>query len=135
MAIFCNSCGKEMGEGTAFCNECGSPVVTSTATLQQPVQPEKTPKLQQQPAHANEKATVVSTGYFFGIVILYAIPIIGWIACLITAFGSKNHNKKNFAKAMLIWFVVGLVLGIAVYLVTLAFGGTMMEYLELTSYM
>lgn len=52
----------------------------------------------------------VSTGAFFGYKVLYGIPVIGWICCLIFSFASKNVNKRNFARANLISLILKLVL-------------------------
>jgi Na+/phosphate symporter len=41
--------------------------------------------------------------------ILFAIPLIGWLACLITAFAAGNKNKRNFARATLFFMIIGLI--------------------------
>ena len=50
---------------------------------------------------------------------LYALPVIGFLVCLIMGFAAKNKNLKHFARAILIWILVGLILfaiiSIAVY--------------------
>lgn len=51
----------------------------------------------------------VSTGAFFGYKVLYGIPVIGWISCLILSFSAKNVNKRNFARANLISLILSLV--------------------------
>ena len=53
---------------------------------------------------------VVGTGAYFGLMLLFAIPIIGQIACLIMAFAPKNKNIKHFARAQLIWMVIGIII-------------------------
>jgi len=41
------------------------------------------------------------------------IPLVGLIMLLVWAFDSSTHpNKKNFAKASLIWMLIGIVLAI-----------------------
>lgn len=45
---------------------------------------------------------VVTTGAFFGLNLLFSLPAIGWIICLIMAFAPKNKNIKNFARSKLI---------------------------------
>ena len=52
----------------------------------------------------------VSTGAFFGYKILYGIPVIGWILCIVFSFTQKNVNKRNFARATLIGMIISLVL-------------------------
>ena len=61
---------------------------------------------------------------------LYAIPVIGWLVCLITALAAKNENKKHFAKAMLIWLIIGLVLAVVGYFVFRWLGGALMDYIN-----
>ncbi len=41
---------------------------------------------------------------------LYSLPIIGFLVCLIMSFAPKNKNLKNFARAILIWVLIGLII-------------------------
>ncbi|MBE6031411.1 MAG: zinc ribbon domain-containing protein [Clostridiales bacterium] len=148
MAKFCINCGAEIPDGTAFCTGCGTkieetmpqvPVTEAATTPEEPAQPQTPPKQQtyqtppqqpvyQQPAQVPYdvppigKYGVVSTGYFFFMMIFYAIPVIGTIACIFTAFKGKNKNKKNFAKAMLIWLVISLILSLVLFFAFKAIG-------------
>ena len=54
----------------------------------------------------------VKTGYYFWMMLLFAIPVVGLVVCIITAFALKNPSKKNFSRAVLIWVIVGVVCGI-----------------------
>lgn len=50
--------------------------------------------------------------WFITLLITY-IPLVGLIMLLVWAFDSSTHpNKKNFAKASLIWMLIGIVLAI-----------------------
>ena len=53
---------------------------------------------------------------YIGFGILYALPLIGWLFCLIMAFALKNRNKRNYARATLIFMLVGLVIAVLVYI-------------------
>lgn len=55
---------------------------------------------------------VVSVGTWIGILILLAIPIVNFIALLVIAFSDINTNIKNYAKAVLIIFGIGLLLAL-----------------------
>ncbi len=58
--------------------------------------------------------------WFVTLFITY-IPLIGLIMLLVWAFDSStNVNKKNFAKASLIWTLIGI--GLAVLFLVLFFG-------------
>lgn len=54
---------------------------------------------------------VVTTGAFFGLNLLFSLPAIGWIICLIMSFAPKNKNIKNFARSKLIWILIAIILG------------------------
>ncbi len=128
MAKFCTECGKEIAEGTAVCAECGTKApatedvteVTSTAVHTSKAQnsyQEQETYTQTVPDPASK---VVGTGAYFGLMLLFAIPIIGFIACIIMAFAPKNKNIKHFARATLIWMVIALVLaGVLIAVITL----------------
>ena len=83
----------------------------------------------QSPAPAQE-SKVVSTGAFFGLIFLFAIPVIGWLACLIMAFAPKNKNIKHYARAMLIWLIIGLVFAVIGYFVFRWLGGALLDYIN-----
>ena len=61
---------------------------------------------------------------------LFSLPILGWLICLIMAFASKNKNIKHFARAMLIWLVIALVIGALVSLAVNALINSVTPYLE-----
>ena len=144
MARFCTECGKAIMNDVAFCTECGAAAPKEDTA---PQQPEKEPVMaataptQPQPqtyAHATQqdakptggKYGIVGTGYFFGMMFLYAIPVLGWLVCIITAFAAKNENKKHFAKAMMIWLIIGIVLSVAAYFVFRWVGGMLTDYIN-----
>ncbi len=53
---------------------------------------------------------VVSTGTYFGLIVLFAIPVIGFLACVILSFAPKNKSLRHFARAVLLWMIIGLIL-------------------------
>ena len=138
MARFCTNCGKEIADGIAFCTECGArapeaaqqvePMSTAAAvqTAPPPVQTYAPPV---QTADTNESKTV-STGYYFGMMFVYSIPLIGWIICLISAFAGKNQSKKHFARAILIWALIGIVLSVIAGIVFSLIGGAFTDYIN-----
>ena len=106
MAELCTQCGKELTPGTAFCTECGAKASAPIPPPQPAPQPRPAPPAP--PAAPTDK--VVSTGSFFGLMLLYALPLVGWIICIVMAFAPKNRNIKNYTRAVLIWAIIGLVL-------------------------
>lgn len=65
-------------------------------------------------------AAPLSVLSYIGMIILFAIPIVGLIMMFVWGFGSDvNPNRKNYALAMLILLIVGIVLSIVL---SIAFG-------------
>ena len=144
MAKFCTECGSEIRDGIAFCTTCGAKAEQDIPTPQ--VMPEMQPATRpvpQRPAPpapqyvpiSQPKAEIpadktVSTGTFFGLMFLFSLPILGWLICLIMAFASKNKNIKHFARAMLIWLIIALVIGALVGLAVNALLNSVTPYLE-----
>ncbi len=64
------------------------------------------------------KYGVMGVGAYFGCMLLFCIPVIGWVACVVMAFSGANQNRKNFARAMLIFIVIGIALSVALYFVS-----------------
>lgn len=116
----CIKCGSQIRDGFAFCTECGAkapedvPVQSMEPTPAVPVPPVQQkyapPQQTVQPVPPVSADKVVSTGAYFGLMLLMALPVIGFIACIIMAFAAKNRNIRNFARAILIWTVIALVL-------------------------
>lgn len=148
MAKFCTECGKEIAQGVAFCTECGTKAPADSVSATTETVPEAketkvetpvvhTPPAQSYPAQQtytqpapDPASKVVGTGAYFGLMLLFAIPIIGQIACLIMAFAPKNKNIKHFARAQLIWMVIAIVLiGILVALLSVL-TNTLMDFIK-----
>ena len=97
----------------------------------QPAAPQMTYKsTDTQPAYQPAVSGEVSTGYFFGMMFLYALPVLGWLICIITVFAAQNQTKKNFAKAMLIWLIIGLIFSILIALGIRLLGGMVSDYVN-----
>jgi amino acid transporter len=73
---------------------------------------------------------VVGTGGFIGTMILFCVPVIGWIVCVIMAFAAKNRNRRNFARAMLVFLIIGVILSVALYFLFNWVADVFMEYVS-----
>lgn len=62
------------------------------------------------------EAPVISTGEWLLTLCLSAIPVVNFILLLVWAFGGgANPNKANWAKAALLFLVLGILLYIFVF--------------------
>ena len=80
-------------------------------------------------ARSEESESADSVGSWMLTILLAGIPLFGLIYMLILAFGSGHSaSKRNWAKATLIWAVIGAVLSILVVVVLGAFGLSMWSF-------
>lgn len=91
-----------------------------------PHQPEQP---NQQEGHYNPyqmpvDSSVMTVGDWIVTFLITAIPLVGFVMLFIWAFGSDtNLNKANYAKATLLWMLIGVALGI---LIMIMFWGALM---------
>lgn len=62
--------------------------------------------------------TPLSPWKYFGLEILYSIPIIGLFFLICHAIGASNINKRNFARSYFCFVVVVLVVILVVFLIS-----------------
>jgi hypothetical protein len=121
---FCMSCGCELNNSQ---QEVIKPVNTQNTTeswmhqninaplqnnplphayLNQPQQPMPT-FLTKSNSTTDPTLAPLSTGQFIITFIILSIPVIGFIALMVWAFGSNvNRNKKSYARAVLIMMII-----------------------------
>ena len=77
----------------------------------------------------------ISTGSYIGIFFLLMLPIVNLICLIIWACGGcAKRNKTNLARALLVWMLIGAVLGGLVFFAgSLLFGDTLDSIRELGS--
>ncbi len=130
---FCQSCGASLDPGAKFCKSCGSPVpVTNNYAGQAAPPPQPAYPVPPVPPHAYHQPAgngythytqpeaygsggnaPLSVGQYLGMMLLTSLPLVGFILLLIWAFSSDtNANKKNYARAVLIIALIGIVLSI-----------------------
>ncbi len=134
MAAFCTSCGQEIADGVAFCTSCGAKVekaepVQQTAYQQSAYQQPVQPVYQQNFAPEVNQSKTVSVGAYFGLMLLFSLPVIGFIACIIVAFAPENKSLKNFARAILIWTVIAVILVGIIFGVLILFADVLTDYI------
>ena len=119
----CPKCGAALLPGALFCTECG----TKLTEEQKQTQEQKTAQPQEQKTAAaaqTQRQTyippviqgdpaandVVGVGAYFWLTVLFSIPVIGLLACLLVCFVPRRKSLKNFGRASLIRLLLGLLL-------------------------
>ena len=62
--------------------------------------------------HLPEAYRPLSPWSYFGLGILYALPLLGWIFLIVHAVGSQNLNRRNYARSYFCVYVLAIILGV-----------------------
>lgn len=80
----------------------------------------------------NQDNSVMKVSDWFITILITAIPIVGLIMLFVWAFGSStNLSKANWAKAVLLWYAVMIVLYILMFVV---FGAAILGGMSMDSF-
>ncbi|MBR3182209.1 MAG: hypothetical protein IKF56_06175 [Eggerthellaceae bacterium] len=93
----------------------------------QPAQyrPQYQPQMRMMPADST------TTGQWVLNLFLVCIPIIGLILLFVWAFGSKTApSKKNWARANLVWILIGIILSVAIIIVAMVLNIPVADYMQ-----
>ena len=106
--MFCKHCGKELPDTASHCSNCGMATGKEVqgAHYAAPEAP-STVVVREVP----EENYPLSPWAYFGLQILFAIPIVGFIFLIIFSCNGSNINRRNFARSY--WcslIIVGAIL-------------------------
>lgn len=155
MAKYCSNCQRQYTDEATFCSECGIALTavaenTTAAAPQAYAQPAQTyaqPEYQQPQAYsapayqyapAAETYTqsnadlypAVSTGTYFWLNIVMAIPFVGFILSIILTCAPKNRSLKNYARAYLILNLIGIGIALAGVILSIVLTGSAVAMFE-----
>ena len=144
--MICKNCGIEINDDSKFCVACGAvveqpeeaPVQEAQPVAAEPVaaQPVYQQPIYQQPVYQEspdkKEITVddlpdhlkpIGAWGYFGLRILFAIPLVGFVFLIVFSFSRGNLNRRSFARSywcalifaaiFLICFIFAAVLGIS----------------------
>lgn len=105
----CPNCGAAMAENEQFCTACGTQ--KAAAPAQKPLTKEELPG----------PFRILSPWAYFGLQLLYAIPVVGFIFLLIHTFSKGNLNRRSFARSYWCSLVLCLIV-VVILLIAMASG-------------
>lgn len=137
--MICKQCGAEYPDSGRFCPSCGTPAPQSVPRQAQPAYQQPAPQKQQPtvqgayyaPPTVNDPETFfrshpqyrpLSPWAYFGLTILYAIPILGFIFLIVHSCSSANLNRRSFARSFWCGLLISVVVLLVVVLIALACG-------------
>ena len=122
--MFCKYCGASLADNANHCTNCGA-AVEKEKPVQQPVfYAAPTP-----PVVTNEipeENKPLSPWAYFGLQILFAIPVVGFIFLIIFSCNGSNINRRNFARSY--WCSLILVGAAVLFLLLIGVLGGSMDY-------
>jgi hypothetical protein len=93
-----------------------------------PVQPTPPPV---QPPPVDRRYAPMSTLGYIGAYILFALPLIGVIMMFVWGFsGSTNINRRNLARANLIFLLIGVIFTIVLVILAAVAGVALLNYVQ-----
>ena len=136
----CPKCGAEVAASSRFCTSCGQSMAASQPApaavpaaapapkpvaapvpqpqprpVQQPVQPAY--PAQQQPQYSSVNHGGIPAQYkpigacgYFGLSILFSIPIVGFVFLIVFSFSNSNINRRNYARSFFCGLLVAAIL-------------------------
>lgn len=99
--MFCKNCGAQMDDNAIVCESCGAEVkkeepVTVTPAPQQTV-------VYTAPAQVEyripEENRPLSPWAYFGLQMLFSIPVVGFVFLIVFSCSGANINRRNFARS------------------------------------
>lgn len=116
--MLCKNCNTQIEDNVRFCHACGAdatadnqPVVSPVSIPEQPVRRQIT--VDDLPEHLRP----LSPWSYFGLQILYTVPIVGFIFLIIFSFKKSNINRRNFTRS----YWCGLIIAGAILAIILIF--------------
>ena len=108
--MICSNCGSVHEEGGKFCQNCGASLSAPSAPV-----PAQTLPPQNRP---------LSPWAYFGLMLLFSVPVVGFVFLIVFSFSNANINRRNFARSYWVALLVGVIVTIVVTVLVIAFGVT-----------
>lgn len=127
--MFCKHCGAQQEENVKFCTVCGQPLEQpAPAAPQSAVQPQPVPTTPQYSAPTSypnipPEYTPLGAWAYFGLSILFSIPIVGFIFLIVFSCNGSNINRRNFARSYWCALVLVAIFAVIVFLLAAVTGG------------
>ena len=121
--MICKHCGTEMKDDAKFCLGCGAPAEAPFTYYAPPVPNVVVQNNHQDDGFLPEKYRPLGAWTYFGLQILFAIPVVGFIFLIIFSCNGSNINRRNFARSYWCGLVIFGVIALVTLLIIVLLGG------------
>ena len=128
----CTSCGHEVADTAKFCNLCGTPMTPAAPVEEPPVAPAPAAPIPAAPVVPPQNKPLSPWAYF-GLQILFSIPLVGFICLIVFSLDNGNINRRNFARSYWCGLLIGLIITIVLVVLLIVTGLGMDIINELTA--
>ena len=133
--MICPYCGKE-NEGAGFCTGCGMKLEAPAPV--EPAAPVYTAPQSAAPAQVITRTVTelppenrpLSGWAYFGLQLLFAVPVVGFVFLIVFSFSRGNINRRNFARSYWCALLVAVVLVVVIIVIALLAGVSMGGLME-----
>ena len=118
----CTICGEEIADHERTCTACGAPVAP---TVEDPV------------TTASKEVKLLGPWGYFGLKILFSIPLVGFILLIVFSFDNKHLNRRNFARSYWCDLILSVVVTLFIVIILAATGvfQQIFDFLNYLSYL
>ena len=111
----CPSCGSVVAANQT-CPQCGA-APTFDAPLPPPIPPRYVTE-----AKIPQNYKPLSPWAYYGLQLLFSIPVVGFICLIVFSFDSGNIHRRNFARSYWCSLLLGLILTVVIVVLVFTFG-------------
>ena len=145
---FCTSCGQSMAASQpapapAAAQPAPAPV-SAPAAAQQPIRQYAAPQQQYAQAQPQPQYNIysnvpvteanlplqykpISAWGYFGLGILFAIPIVGLVFLIVFSFNNNNINRRNYARSFFCMLLIAAIVFVIVLVISLILGNSILD--------
>lgn len=107
----CSNCGNDL-QGKKFCSQCGAAAPVYEAPVPPPIPPKYVTEANLPPAYRP-----LSPWAYFGLTLLFSLPLVGFILLIVFSFDDSNIHRRNYARSY--WCSLVLVVAVTILMVVL----------------
>lgn len=119
--MFCRQCGAQMDDNAIVCESCGAEIKKEEPVKVAPA-PQQTVIYTAPEVKIPEENRPLSPWAYFGLQLLFAIPVVGFVFLIVFSCSGANINRRNFARSYWCGLLIAAIAVIVMVLFALLFG-------------